>query len=130
MLDFIKNNQKGFVASLVTFLVLLSMLSLAISMTTIIINRHKIAENVIKSTQAYYTAEAGVEDSLLRLKNNPQMSPLSYSLVIDNTTTDVVIPEIIGGSRVITSQGNYVGRIKKIQAVYSIDAQGVSFHYC
>jgi hypothetical protein len=57
------------------------------------------------------------------------MSSLSYSLAINNTTTNIVIPEITVGSRIITSQGNYAGRIRKIQSVYSIDAQGVSFHY-
>lgn len=123
------NKEKGFVALLITILVLLFMLNLAISMNTLLFGNQKITENVIKSTQSYYTAEAGIEDSLLRLKNNPQMALLSYSLTINNTTANVLIPEIIGGSRVITSNGNYAGRIKKMQTVYSIDAQGISFHY-
>lgn len=122
-------SSKGFVASLFTILVLIFMLSIAMSMATLIFNRQKISTNSVASAQSYYTAEAGVEDSLLRLKNDPQMPPLSYTLTINNSTTDVVIPAIIGGSRSISSQGNNNGLIKTTQVVYAIDSQGVSFHY-
>ncbi|MBI3631264.1 MAG: hypothetical protein HY219_00140 [Candidatus Staskawiczbacteria bacterium] len=94
-----------------------------------VFNKQKIVANITKSTQAYYTAESGIEDSLLRLNNNPQMSPLSYSINIDNTTANVVIPGIIGGSRAIISQGNLGSIIRTIQAVYGIDSQNVSFYY-
>lgn len=129
MLGFSENNQKGFVASIITFLVLLFMLSLAISMLSVIIDRHKITENVIKATQSYYTAEAGIEDSALRLKNNPMMLPSSYSLDVGGSVANIEVPSAIGGSRSIISQGNYDGRIKKVRVVYSIGGTGVSFHY-
>ncbi len=119
----------GFIASLNTILILIFILSIAMSMSILIFGRQKISTNTINSTQSYYTAEAGAEDALLRLKNNPQMSPLSYSLTINNSTDDIVIPAIIGGSRSITSQGNNNGLIKTSLIVYAIDNQGISFHY-
>lgn len=129
MPNFIKNNQKGFAATLITFLVLLSMLSLAMSMMVIIISRHQIVENVIKSTQSYYAAEAGIEDSILRLKNNPQTSSLSYSLNVGESIANIEIPDIIGGVRAIVSQGNYQDRIRKVRTIYSVGGVGVSFFY-
>ncbi len=125
----LNNNQKGFVITLIVFFILLIMISVALSMSSLAFYRQKITNDVVKSTQAYYTAESGIEDSLLRLNNDSQMPPLSYSLTVNNSTADVVIPAIIGGSRSISSQGNNSGLIKTTQVVYAIDAQGVSFHY-
>lgn len=122
-------NQKGYIISIVTFFVLIISLSVALSMSSLIFYRQKVSTNSIKSTQSYYTAESGAEDALLRLNNNPNISSLSYSLIVNGTTANVVIPNIIGGSRIIVSEGNATGIIRKIQTIYSIDSQGISFFY-
>ena len=119
----------GFIALLNTILVLIFMLSLAMSMSILIVNRQKIATNTVKSTQSYYASQAGVEDALLRLKNNPQMPSLSYSIIVGNAVANVAIPAIIGGSRSISSQGVTGNLTKTNQVVYAIDRAGVSFHY-
>ena len=124
-----KKKEGGFVASLSTLLVLVFMLSVAMSMSVLIFGRQKISTNTINATQSYYTAEAGIEDSLMRLKSNPQMSPIYYTLAINNSTADVVIPAIVGSSRSISSQGTNNNLIKTIQVIYSPDSQGVSFYY-
>ena len=72
------DREKGFVASLTTILVLIFMLSLVMTMTLLIFNRQKISTNTINATQSYYTSEAGIEDSLIRLKNNPQKVLTKY----------------------------------------------------
>lgn len=123
------NNEKGFVASIVTMLGLFFMLALALSMGTLIFYRQKISANLISSTKAYYTAEAGTEDALLRLKNNPQQLASSYNLSVDGITTTVSLPEALGGARAITSQTQNSQTVKKIQVVYSVDGQGIAFHY-
>ena len=105
------------------------MLSIAIAMSTLVFYGQQIATNSIKSTQAYYAAESGIEDALIRLKDNSQMSSKTYTLMVNNATTTVTIPNIVGGSRAISSEGDVTSRIRKLQAVYSIDSQGVSFHY-
>jgi len=121
--------QEGYVVSIIVFFILIIMLSIAISMSSLIAYRQKISTNSVKSTQSYYTAESGAEDALLRLSNNPNMSPLSYSLSVSGTTTNIVIPSIIGGARAITSDGNTNNINRKLQVVYSIDTQGVGFYY-
>ena len=123
------NNQNGFVISIITFFILTLMLSTGLSMSAVTLYRQKIATNAVKSTQSYYAAEAGAEDALWRLNNNSQMAPLSYALTMNGATASVVVSAIVGGSRTITSQGDNSGIIRKLQLVYSIDAQGVSFHY-
>lgn len=123
-------NQKGFVAFFITILVLAIMLGLAFSITILVLGEQRISKNIVKSTQAYYIAEAGVEDALLRLKKNPAMSALSYDINVSNGIEgNVNILDIIGGSRVITVQGDVSNRIRKIQVVYAIDTDTISFHY-
>lgn len=125
----ILNSKGGFIVSIVAFFVLMIMLTIAIAMSSLIFYRQKISTNAVKSTQSYYVAEAGIEDSLMRLRNNPQMQPVSYVLSAGDANTSITIPSIIGGSRVITSQGDFVGRIRKIQATYSTDGDQASFFY-
>lgn len=115
--------------SIATFLVLVIMISIVLAMSSLVFYTQKISTNSIKSAQSYYAAEGGVEDALMRLRNNPFISPLSYNLSVGNSNVAISIPSIIGGSRVIETEGDEQGRIKKVQAVYSIDADAVSFHY-
>src|SRR5581483_27004 len=91
--------------------------------------QQRISTNTLSATQSYYTDQAGLEDALLRLKNNPSMSSLSYSLSLGNSSTSVTIPAIVGGSRTITSQANNSSLIKTSQVVWEINGSNVSFHY-
>ncbi len=125
----ISNSERGYFVSIITFFILIIMLSIALSMSSLIFYSQKTATDSVKSTQSYYTAEAGVEDALIRLRNNPQMSSLSYVLNVSSAIASVNIMGIVGGSRVIVSEGNYTNIKRKIQTVYSIDSTGVSFNY-
>ena len=125
----VKCRQKGFVVSIIMLFVLIIMLSIALSVSSLVLYSQKISANAIKSTQSYYAAESGIEDALLRLSNNPQMAPISYSLTINGTIADVTIPDMIGGSRAITSRGSNDDIIKDMQAVYSFDGEGVNFNF-
>lgn len=125
----LKNNQKGLAALFISILVLFIIFGIIISVATLIFSEQKILKNIIKSSQSYYAAEAGIEDALLRLKNSPGMSALSYNLNVANASANINISSIIGGSRVITSQGDVSNRVRKIQIVYAVDTDNISFHY-
>jgi len=129
-MKFIKN-QKGYVVSIITFFVLIIMLSMALSMSFLTADRQRKITNIVKSTQSYYAAEAGVEDAMIRLKKNPQMSPITYNLSVNNATTTVDIPSTIGASKSITSQATNTGNtMRKVQAVVSIsNGYNTSFYY-
>jgi hypothetical protein len=105
------------------------MLSIALSMSSLIFYRQKGSINSVKSTQSYYASEAGIEDALMRLRNNPLMPPLNYSLTVGGATTNVIIPEMIAGSRTVDSNGDALGRIRNLQVIYQLDSYGVSFNY-
>ncbi len=122
-------NQKGFVASLVTLAILIFMLTVAMSMGLLIFERQRISTTAIAATQSYYTAQAGAEDALIRLKSAPQMAAATYTLNIGNSSAKVTIPAIVGGSRAITSQGSNNGFIKNLQVVYAPDSSNLSFYY-
>lgn len=124
----LKDNQKGLAALFITIMVLVVIFSIFISITTLTLFEQKVLRNIIKSSQSYYAAEAGVEDALLRLaKGLNWSSPYSFSLGDSSSTID--ISNIVGGVRKITSEGNTKNLIRKIEAVYAIDTTTVSFFY-
>jgi len=88
----------------------------------------KIIKNIIKSSQAYYAAEAGVEDALIRLSNGMNWSS-PYKLDIGNNWATTTISNVIGGTRAILAEGNALDRIRKVQISYEISQETVSFYY-
>lgn len=122
-------NQRGYFISVMTIFIMIIMSTIALSMGALIFHRQRISTNSVKASQSYYTAEAGIEDALLRLSDNPQITPSSYSLSVGNTSATVDIPAIVGTSRIVTSIGSDANRIRNIRVVYNIDSDGVGFHY-
>lgn len=122
------NSQKGFVALIISILILGIMMTIGVSITTLIIGRHQISANILKSNQAYFAAEAGIEDALLRLVENMDLTPTS-TLKVGQATSTTGISEIIGGARSITAQGNFRDVIRRVRAVYEISIEEISFYY-
>jgi len=120
--------ERGFVAIFIAILILVIILAIGLSVSNLVLNLQKVSGNVTRSNQAYFTAEAGIEDALLRLAKGKQWQS-SYSFSVEGSTTAVGISDVIGGSRTITSQGNFSNRIRKTQVVYQISTDEISFHY-
>ena len=120
--------DKGFIIILATVLILAAGLIIILSASYITLNNIRAARNNIYSAQAYYVAEAGIEDSLLRLRKGMNFSK-SNSLTIDNRIATIEISDSIGGSRTITSQGDVSNRIRKVSTVYTITTDHISFYY-
>lgn len=121
-------NQKGIAGLFITILILAVMFGIALSMLILVLGQERIARNITKSNQSYYTAEAGIEDALLRLAKNLNWSSL-YDLKVGDGTSTIEISDIIGGARTITAKGNVANRIRKIAVVYAITAEKLSFYY-
>ena len=123
-----QNNQKGFAAFLITIFIFIIAFSITVSIFILAYNQQKISRNIIASTQAYYLAEGGVEDALLRMvKRMSWLSP--YTINVDEGRTTVEISDIIGGSRTITAEGNVNERVKKVSIVYAVTVDKIAFHY-
>ncbi len=128
MAKLLKTEQKGFAALLIILLILAVVFGILTGLSLLALNQHKISVNLAASSRAYYMAEAGIEDALLRIKNRLSLSP-SYQLTGPYARADIVISEGIGGSRTIVASGNSAGRVRKIQVSYAISSQHVSFYY-
>ncbi len=126
----IVNSQKGYVILMITFSIMIIMLTMAMAVSFLTANRQKNITNTVKSTQAYYAAEAGIEDALLRLKEAPQTLSLSYNLNVNNAAVAVDILNAIGASKTITAQANNKDVNRKVQVVCSIgNSLNASFYY-
>lgn len=121
-------NQKGIAAIYITFLVLTVVFTIAISISILTYNEQRITRNVVKSSQAYFASEAGLEDILLRVLNTMNWSN-SYTLNVGGNTANIVVSDIIGGTRTITSTGDASNRTRKVQAIYKISTDEISFYY-
>lgn len=124
----ITHQDSGFVVFFITILILTVMLGIVISISILIVAEYKISRDLVSSTQAYYTAEAGIEDMILRLKKTLQWSS-PYNLNCGSGLATVTISDSLGGARTVISQGNVFNQIRKIQAVYNITADEINFYY-
>lgn len=120
--------NKGFIVILATVLILIAGLIIISGAAYIIFNNIKSVRNNIYSAKAYYVAEAGVEDSLLRLRRGMNFSK-SNSLTVGGGTAIIDISDPIGGSRTITSEADLSNRFRKVKTVYTITTDNVSFYY-
>jgi hypothetical protein len=104
-------------------------ITVATSMTAIMINKQKTIRAATKSAQSYYTAEAGIEDALLRI-TNPEITnpPSSYTITINGTGAQINIAEN-NGSRTVQSQGNVDNRQRSVEANVRINTEEASFHF-
>jgi len=104
------------------------MLGLALSMTALVLDRQQMSINTIRATHAYYAAEGGAEDALIKIKRNPLFYG-SCDYNIDGSTAYVSVSETMGGEKVITSTGNNSGSIKKVRVGLNMSDDEISFHY-
>lgn len=122
------SRQHGFAAMYLTVLVLAITLSIGISISLLIVRGQQIRQNIVQSAQAYYAAEAGIEDALLRLRTSRSWTSL-YTFEVQNASSTVTISPLVGGTRTITAEGDRSNRIRKIRAIYQINTTGVSFNF-
>lgn len=123
------NKQRGFAAYLLTIIILILLLSIMMGLSTLIYNQQKISHNITRSNLAYLAAEAGVEDVLLRLKDDMTISS-PYSLTVGDATTDLsIVDSPLGGVKTIISEGDSADRIRKVEVVYQLTSDGISFNF-
>ena len=121
--------QKGFAALFVAILILAIILSIGLSVAIFVLGEQKIASNIVKSSQAYYSAEAGIEDALLRVADKNPYWSLSYSFWIGESSVVVNIPVETDNSREITAEGDFFNRKRKVKIDYATVSQDVAFYY-
>jgi len=128
-------SQQGFVALYFALLVMLVLSGIGASVFLLTLGQQRIIQNTRESLQAYYGAEAGVEDALIRLVNkqnscDPQGSPpCSNSLGVGNASTTIEISSVVGGARTIISKGDSSNRVRTVRVVYQLTSEDVAFNF-
>lgn len=123
------DKEKGAALLLSTILILSVSLIISLGLSSLTFHSLISTRNKIKSIQSYYAAEAGIEDSLLRIKNEMQFSSPNTLIIGDSSTSIEISEELIGGSWTITGQGDTNNRIRKLTVDYIGTSDEVSFYY-
>ena len=120
--------KNGFVVILATILILTAGMIIISSVGYIGLNNIRAIKNNIYSLKSYYLSEAGIEDSLIRLKKGMNLPSLN-NLTINNGIATIKVENLVGGSKTIESSADFSGRFRKVRIVYTITTDGVSFYY-
>lgn len=120
--------QKGSALLICIVLIFSIILIIGAGLISLTLKNSTVINDKINSVKSYCAAEAGIEDSLLRLKNEMQFSE-SNTLNIGDSSVLMEISDLIGGSRAIILTGNSEDRIRKLSVNYSVTSAEVSFFY-
>ncbi|MDO8265102.1 MAG: hypothetical protein Q7T34_01895, partial [Candidatus Parcubacteria bacterium] len=123
---FIKNNQKGFAAFLITILIMAVLFGIAVSVYVLTYSQQLILKNILLSSKTYYLSEAGLEDAIYRIKNNLPISS-GYNLAVSNGSTTVTISG--NDPKTITSFAGINNIRRKAQTVLLLETINPQFYF-
>ncbi|MCH8821841.1 hypothetical protein IID23_04980 [Patescibacteria group bacterium] len=108
-------NEKGQMALVTVVTILAAGVVLVAALGILTFNEIKKINNVEKSEQSYYAAEAGIEDAILRVRRNMSYptSPTTYTLSVGSSTATVEITLPLENLNII-SIGDSENRIRKV----------------
>lgn len=107
------------VVTLLFFMVI--SISIITAIVVVVMNNATSGSNVEQGTVAYYSAETGIENALLRLLRDPSYT--GETMNVDDATVTIVV-----SGNTITSTAHYANSIRKIQVqtVYNNNVLTVS----
>lgn len=120
--------ESGFVVLAISLLILVVILTTILATSFLLIADYRACVNLTQSNQAYYAAEAGIEDALLRLFQGMSYSS-AYDFDVGGAFASVSFSEVIAGSGTVTVSANAAERIRTLRAVYQTSVQEASFFY-
>ncbi len=119
--------SKGFAAFYLTIVVLALMAGIAGSIFLVSRAQFLIIQNSVKSNQAFFAAESGIEDAVFRIKNNKKYDA-SYSFPLGKTNISLSVTSQ-SGEKIIRSTGSVLNRSQTTTAVLKTGDQTISFYY-
>ena len=122
-----RKNQKGFAAFYITLLIMVVILGIASSIFILTRGEQKISRNIVKSSQAYYVAEAGIEDSIYRIVKGKKYEATNSLTVGEGTATISITSQ--DDKRIVQSTGEISQRIKKLETILKTESATVAFYY-
>lgn len=123
------NKNSGIAALLITFVILGIGSIIALSASFIFLNRIESSRNVGFSDAAYFAAEGGTEDALLRFLDPARQVPSSYSVTLGNAVADVTVATDVFNVTTINSDANLSSRQRTLQVQVSLDPSATSLSF-
>lgn len=124
----ISSPQSGQAALVATLIVMSTVLAVLLGSTLISFTNQRVSRNIVKSSQSYYTAEAGLEDMLLRIINPNYTYQNTESLSLGGNTADITLVDN-GSDFTLSSTGDADNRIRKVAITLEKNSTGGSFFY-
>lgn len=123
------SSQSGMAVLLVILFLSVLAFSIASALAFASAHQQRIAGSLRSSFQAYYGAEAGIEDALLKLKNGWDVSnPLT--LQEELFTASVEVTDVgVGGTREIVSLAERSNRFREVRVTYGMSTESISFYF-
>ncbi|MEK7535439.1 MAG: pilus assembly PilX N-terminal domain-containing protein, partial [Patescibacteria group bacterium] len=120
------NREQGLIGLYLTIVVLILMGGIIASIGFGVLMQLRMIRNITQSAQAYFGAEAGVEDAIYRIRTGKQYSP-NYEFSIGTAMVEVTI----SGGNTKTITGNYSGGnvYRSVEGVLSLSAVSPQFFY-
>lgn len=123
-----KNSQSGQAALILVLLILALAVVATLGLNLLSVQRQAAARQLTDAVQSYYVAEAGIEDSLLRLINPDYTHQSNTTLALNGHTSTITISEA-GPSTTITSAGDVDNRIRKLSTQLFKNTVDANFFY-
>lgn len=120
--------QRGMASLIVAMIILGLGLVILLALVFLVQTQQKISISVLQSEQAYFAAESGIEDALLRIRDNRNLAS-PYNFNVANGSASVSVSNAIGGARTITSQGAKTNVFRKLEVVQSLEGEEVNFFF-
>jgi len=120
-------SNRGFAALLATVIILsvVVIILAALSLTTLV--EQKISRNFIKSSEAYFVAEGGIEDSLYRIAKGKNF--LATNLLNVGSGTATINISGTNRDKTIVVNGDKENRFRSLEVKLAITTADVSFYY-
>ncbi len=120
--------QRGIVGVYFAIVVLIVMFGIGMTLAFHVFSQQKIISNTLTSLQAYYGAEAGIEDALIRLRRSMNWTN-PYTFQVAGASSEITISPLAGGSRTITAKGSSANRVRTAQIVYQLSTEDIAFNF-
>ncbi len=125
--------NKGVATLIMVFIIGMACLVVALGLLAIGSSAAIISNNSFGSKKAFYAAQAGVEDILVRLQQDPNLGGASPSstdqTILDEAYYVATISPYENGDRIATATGRYKNYFKRIEVKLSTGSAGVPFSH-
>ena len=121
--------QPGVASYIVLLMVLGGGFTLMLSFSFLIVNELAIGRSALNSMQAYYAAEAGLEDILLRIQPGRILPSSPHVLTVASSSATVTIGPLLGGTRGLIADGKFQNQIRRVAVTATIATEQAQFFF-